>query len=80
MADPRRPLTSAQARKQRPVFQDEMTLEEEDGGDMMAMTTTTGDVVTMQSGSPVFGWWPKGPYAVGVVSGVPTESRTLGAQ
>jgi hypothetical protein len=53
----------------RPVFQDEIVLEEEDGGDMMAMTTTTGDVVTMQSGSPVFGWWPKGPYAVGVVSG-----------
>jgi hypothetical protein len=29
----------------RPVFQDEIKLEEEDGGDMMAMTSTTGDFV-----------------------------------
>jgi V8-like Glu-specific endopeptidase len=44
----------------RPVFQDEIVMEEEDGGDMMVMTTTTGDFVSMQSGSPVFGWWPRG--------------------
>jgi V8-like Glu-specific endopeptidase len=52
----------------RPVFQDDITLEEEDGGDMKVMTSTTGDFVPMQSGSPVFGWWTKGPYAVGVAS------------
>jgi V8-like Glu-specific endopeptidase len=52
----------------RPVFQDKVILEEEDGGDMKAMTTTTGDFVPMQSGSAVFGWWSPGPYAIGVVS------------
>ncbi|MGH2626493.1 MAG: trypsin-like serine peptidase [Anaerolineales bacterium] len=53
----------------RPLFQDEIVLEEEDGGDMMAMTTTTGDFQPGQSGSAVFAWWTKGPYAIGVVSG-----------
>jgi hypothetical protein len=53
----------------RPVFQDDVILEEEDGGDMMAMTTTNGDFVEMQSGSAVFSWWSGMPYAIGVVSG-----------
>jgi V8-like Glu-specific endopeptidase len=52
----------------RPVFQDDVILEEEDGGDMMAMTTTNGDFVPMQSGSAVFSWWSGEPYAIGVVS------------
>jgi hypothetical protein len=52
----------------RPVFQDDVILEEEDGGDMMAMTTTNGDFVEMQSGSAVFSWWSGEPYAIGVTS------------
>lgn len=53
----------------RPVFQDEIALDEIDGGEHKVLATTTGDFVNGSSGSPVFGWWAPGPYAVGVVSG-----------
>lgn len=52
-----------------PTFQDEIRLEEEDGGNMKAMSSVTADLTEAHSGGPVFGWWPEGPYVVGVVSG-----------
>jgi hypothetical protein len=51
-----------------PTFQQDICLEEEDGGNMKAMSSTTGDFTHAHSGGPVFGWWD-GPYVVGVVSG-----------
>jgi hypothetical protein len=51
-----------------PTFQPDIILSQEDGGDMKAMTTTTGDFEHGHSGGPVFGWWESGPYAIGVVS------------
>jgi V8-like Glu-specific endopeptidase len=61
----------------RPIFQDDIVLEEFDGGDMMVMSTTNGDFASGQSGSPVFGWWTQGPYAVGVVSGAGQDMNLI---
>jgi len=53
-----------------PTYQADISLEEEDGGLMKAMSTETGDFTQGHSGGPVFAWIDGvGPYAVGVVSG-----------
>jgi len=52
-----------------PTYQDGVVLEEEDGGSMKVMSSTTADLTAAHSGGPVFGWWDGGPYVVGVVSG-----------
>ena len=54
-----------------PVFQLNKNLDEDefDLGGGRAMTTSA-DVMRSQSGSPMFGTWNDGPYAVSVVSAV----------
>lgn len=52
----------------RPVFHDDITMLEVDGGSMKAMNSFTADLTEGHSGGPVFGWWDAGPYVVGVVS------------
>ena len=43
--------------------------DDNDIGSARAAATRTGDFVPMQSGSPAFGFWSNGPYAVAVCSG-----------
>ena len=52
-----------------PTYQDGIALQEEDGGNMKAMSSITADLTEAHSGGPVFGWWDNGPYIVGVVCG-----------
>jgi V8-like Glu-specific endopeptidase len=54
-----------------PTFQLNKSLDEDefDYGSGRAMTTTA-DACRIQSGSPMFGFWPDGPYAVSVISAI----------
>lgn len=56
------------------MYQQDFELDEDDEddndiGSARAAATRTGDFVPMQSGSPAFGFWSNGPYAVAVCSG-----------
>ena len=52
------------------VFQTGFFLDEDDFdlGSGRMLITKTGDFVAGMSGSPVFGFWPPGPFIVGVTS------------